>query len=80
MLSGMIGPSRLLAIGFVSPLWLWALGGVAIPLAIYLWRRQTPRIERWAAMQFLRSALEHNARRLRMEPLLLLLVRCGLLA
>jgi hypothetical protein len=80
MLSGMIGPSRLLAIGFVSPLWLWALGGVAIPLAIYLWRRQTPRIERWAAMQFLRSALEHNARRLRMESLLLLLVRCGLLA
>ncbi|MFO1007870.1 MAG: BatA and WFA domain-containing protein [Planctomycetaceae bacterium] len=76
----MIGTPRLLAIGFVSPLWLWALGGVAIPLAIYLWRRQTPRIERWAAMQFLRSALEHNARRLRMESLLLLLVRCGLLA
>lgn len=76
----MIGLPRLLAIGFVSPLWLWALGGVAIPLAIYLWRRQTPRIERWAAMQFLRLALEHNARRLRMESLLLLLVRCGLLA
>ncbi|RLS44393.1 MAG: VWA domain-containing protein [Planctomycetota bacterium] len=76
----MIDHPRLLALGFVSPLWLWALGGVAIPLAIHLWRRQTPRIERWAAMQFLRSALEHNSRRLRLESLLLLLVRCGLLA
>ncbi len=71
---------RLLALGFVSPLWLWALGGVAIPLAIHLWRRQTPRIERWAAMQFLRAALDRHARRLRIESLLLLLVRCLLLA
>ncbi len=71
---------RLLAMGFVSPLWLWALGGVAIPIAIHLWRRQTPRIERWAAMQFLRAALDRHARRLRIESLLLLLVRCLLLA
>jgi len=80
MLSVMIGLPRLLAIGFVSPLWLWALGGMAIPLAIHLWRRQTPRVERWAAMQFLRSALEQHSRRLRLESLLLLIVRCLLLA
>ena len=80
MLSGMIEFPRLLALGFVSPLWLWALGGVAIPIAIHLWRRQTPRIERWAAMQFLRAAIDRHARRLRIESLLLLLVRCLLLA
>ncbi len=80
MLSGMNEFPRLLAFGFVSPLWLWALGGVAIPVAIHLWRRQTPRIERWAAMQFLRAAIDRHARRLRIESLLLLLVRCLLLA
>lgn len=80
MLSGMNDFPRLLALGFVSPLWLWALGGVAIPIAIHLWRRQTPRMERWAAMQFLRAALDRHARRLRIESLLLLLVRCLLLA
>ena len=80
MLLAMIGLPRLLAMGFVSPLWLWALGGMAIPLAIHLWRRQTPRVERWAAMQFLRSALEQHSRRLRLESLLLLLVRCLLVA
>ena len=80
MLFGMNAIPRLLALGFVSPLWLWALGGVAIPIAIHLWRRQTPQIERWAAMQFLRAALDRHARRLRIESLLLLLVRCLLLA
>ena len=80
MLSGMNAFPRLLALGFVSPLWLWALGGVAIPIAIHLWRRQTPQIERWAAMQFLRAAIDRHARRLRIESLLLLLVRCLLLA
>ncbi len=80
MLFGMNAFPRLLALGFVSPLWLWALGGVAIPIAIHLWRRQTTRIERWAAMQFLRAALDRHARRLRIESLLLLLVRCLLLA
>ncbi len=80
MLFGMDEFPRLLAFGFVSPLWLWALGGVAIPIAIHLWRRQTPRIERWAAMQFLRAAIDRHARRLRIESLLLLLVRCLLLA
>ena len=80
MLFDMNAFPRLLALGFVSPLWLWALGGVAIPIAIHLWRRQTPRRESWAAMQFLRAAIDRHARRLRIESLLLLLVRCLLLA
>ncbi len=80
MLFRMIVFPRLLAFGFASPLWLWALGGVAIPVAIHLWRRQTPQIERWAAMQFLRAAIERHARRLRLESLLLLIVRCLVLA
>lgn len=71
-----MGFPRLLAIGFVTPLWLWGLGGIAIPIAIHLWRRQTPRVERWAAMQFLQAALARQAHRLRWESLLLLCVRC----
>ncbi len=69
----------LLAFAWASPLWLWALGAVAIPLAIHLWRRQHPRVERWAAMQFLQAALERTARRMRIESLALLAARCLLL-
>lgn len=69
-----------LAIVWTSPLWLWGLSALAVPVAIHLWKRQHPRVERWAAMQFLQAALERTARRMRMELLALLAVRCLLLA
>lgn len=69
----------ILAFGFTSPLWLWGLGSVAVPIAIHLWRRQTPRVLPWGPMKFLRDVMNRHARRLRVESLLILLVRCLLL-
>jgi uncharacterized membrane protein len=61
--------------GFFNPGFLWfALGG-AIPVIIHLLHRQKFRRVRWAAMEFLLAALKKTQRRLRLENLLLLLVR-----
>ena len=61
--------------GFFNPGFLWfALGG-AIPVIIHLLHRQKFRRVRWAAMEFLLAALRKTQRRLRLENLLLLLVR-----
>ena len=76
----MLSAPSLLAFGFTSPLWLWGLGSLAVPIAIHLWRRQNPRVQLWAPMQFLREVVNRHARRVRLESLLVLLVRCLLLA
>ncbi|HEU4339890.1 MAG TPA: BatA domain-containing protein [Planctomycetota bacterium] len=61
--------------GFFNPGLLWfALGG-AIPVIIHLLHRQKYRRVRWAAMEFLLAALKKTQRRLRLENLILLLLR-----
>jgi hypothetical protein len=70
----------ILAFGFTSPLWLWGLGSIAVPIAIHLWQRQNPRVQLWAPMTFLREVVNRHARRVRLESLLVLLVRCLMLA
>ncbi len=55
------------------------LGGAAaasIPIIIHLINRNRFRIVRWGAMHLLDAALRENTRRLQLEQLLLLLVRC----
>ena len=66
----------LLAAGFVHPA-LGAAGVVlaALPVIIHLLNRRRFRRVRWAAMAFLLSAKRKNARRIRLEQLLLLAVR-----
>ena len=51
------------------------LGLAAIPIIIYLINRQRYRRRKWAAMEFLLRAMRKNQRRLRLENLLLLLIR-----
>jgi len=53
---------------------LGALGG-AIPVIIHLLNRRRFRVVRWAAMEFLLASLRKNYRRVRMENLLLLILR-----
>ncbi len=53
---------------------LGALGG-SIPIVIHLLNRRRFRIVRWAAMEFLLASLRKNFRRVRIENLLLLLLR-----
>ncbi len=65
-----------LGISAVNP-WLLAGGAaVAAPILIHLLSRRRFRIVDWAAMDFLLDADKRNRRRIRLEHLLLMLLRC----
>lgn len=71
--------SFLLGAGFATGalLW-WALAGL-IPIALHLWFQRQRREVTWAAMQFLVSALQKQSRRIRLQQMLLLLLRVAIL-
>ena len=63
---------------FLNPIAIWgplALLGIAVPVIIHLLSRFRPKPMEWAAMELLRRALVVRARRIRLEDLLLLLLR-----
>ncbi|MEK7310284.1 MAG: BatA domain-containing protein, partial [Planctomycetota bacterium] len=60
---------------FINPLFAWLALAASIPLIIHLLNRRRYQQVRWAAMDFLLKALHKNRRRLRMESLILLLLR-----
>ncbi|MGH7163543.1 MAG: BatA domain-containing protein, partial [Planctomycetota bacterium] len=66
---------RLLALGFAHPLLLWGLGLAALPVIIHLLNRRRFKTMEWAAMEFLLKAAVRNRRRIRLENLLLLVLR-----
>jgi len=64
---------------FLNSIWLWgslAAAGVAVPIIIHLLNRYKHRTVPWAAMELLRKALVVRSRQVRLEDLLLLLLRC----
>ncbi|MEM7199881.1 MAG: BatA domain-containing protein [Planctomycetota bacterium] len=61
--------------GFLHPALLWGLPLAAVPIVIHLLNRRRFQTVRWAAQQFLLAALKRNRRRLRLEQLLVLLLR-----
>jgi hypothetical protein len=64
---------------FLNPLLLLGVTGVSIPIVIHLLnKRKFDRVV-WAAMRFLRISVEQNQRRMRLEDLLLLVLRCALI-
>lgn len=65
---------------FLQPLLLTGTLLVAVPIIIYLINRQRFQRRKWAAMEFLLKAMRKNRRRLRFENLLLLLIRCLIVA
>ena len=65
----------LLAFGFGSPLMLWGLAAGGIPILIHLLHRRRFQTVTWAAMQFLLAATKKQSRRLKLEQLLLLIIR-----
>jgi hypothetical protein len=70
-----------LALFAFLPLWGTLLVGgaaVAIPVVIHLLNRRRYRIVTWAAMRFLLAAQKETTRRLRLEQLILLLVRTAI--
>ncbi|GIW94304.1 MAG: hypothetical protein KatS3mg110_2345 [Pirellulaceae bacterium] len=64
---------------FASPALLGWAAAAAIPILLHLLMRRRYRDSPWAAMQFLEAALRRQARRLRLEQWLVLLVRTLLL-
>ncbi len=65
---------------FLNPILLGGLAAVSIPIIIHLLNRRKFRQVTWAAMRFLQNAIEQNQRRLRIEDMILLALRCLLLA
>ena len=61
-----------------SAMLLWGLAA-ALPIIIHLLSKRKYREMTWAAMEFLLAALRKNARRIRIEQLLLLLIRVAIL-
>src|SRR5262245_56151792 len=66
--------------GFLFETWFGALavaaGAVSVPIIIHLLNRRRFRVVTWAAMRFLLAAQRKNSRRLRLEQLILLALRC----
>lgn len=65
-----------LGISAVNPMLLWGALAVASPIIIHLLSKRRFRIVEWAAMDFLLEAEKRNRRRVRLEQLILLLLRC----
>ncbi|MDB5386853.1 MAG: hypothetical protein JWM11_2499 [Planctomycetaceae bacterium] len=68
-----------IAFGFATPWLLWGLALGAVPPLIHLLNRRKFRETQWAAMRFLAEAIRKNSRRMRIEQLILLLVRISIM-
>lgn len=65
---------------FLNPIMLAGLAAISVPIIIHLLNRRKFRKVTWAAMRFLQNAIEQNQRRMRIEDMILLALRCLLLA
>lgn len=63
---------------FANSMFLWGLALASVPIIIYLLNKRRFKRVTWAAMEFLLAAMKKNRRRLRIENLLLLLIRTGI--
>jgi hypothetical protein len=66
--------------GFLNPLLLFGLAAVSVPIIIHLLNRRKFQKVVWAAMRFIQASVERNQRRMRIEDMILLALRCLLLA
>ncbi|MEM1059181.1 MAG: BatA domain-containing protein [Verrucomicrobiota bacterium] len=62
--------------GFLSPLMLGALAVVAVPIAIHLINKFRVRQTKWAAMRFLQEGVKSSRRKVLLQDLILLILRC----
>src|SRR5436853_1539519 len=66
--------------GFLAPWMLFGTAAVSVPIIIHLFFKSRFRTVPWAAMKFLLTSIEQTSRRLKFQELLLLALRCLLLA
>src|SRR5438309_665939 len=65
---------------FLNPIMLAGLIAISVPIIIHLLNRRRFQKVVWAAMRFLKLSVEQNQRRMQIEDLILLALRCLLLA
>jgi hypothetical protein len=65
---------------FLNPWLLMGLAGISVPIVIHLMNRFRSRDVDWAAMDLLRKVLVVRSRRIRLEDVILLLLRCAIIA
>ncbi|MBI4879504.1 MAG: VWA domain-containing protein [Planctomycetes bacterium] len=65
-----------MSLSFGNGALLWGVLLLVVPLLIHLLNRRRYRVVRWAAQEFLLEAFKRTRRRLTLESLLLLLLRC----
>ena len=65
---------------FLNPLLLLGVLAVASPIIIHLLARKQIRHVVWAAMRFLQASVARNQRKMDLEDIILLVLRCALLA
>src|SRR5262245_19245573 len=65
---------------FLNPLLLAGIAGIASPIIIHLLAKK--RIQRviWAAMKFLRATVDRQQRKMTLEDIILLILRCFVVA
>lgn len=64
---------------FIEPFLLWGALAVAIPIALHFWHQKRGKLLPWAATQWLTERNQQQSRGLRLDNLLLLVLRCLLL-
>src|SRR5437870_7250558 len=68
------------AMSFLAPYMLWGTLAVGVPIALHFFFRSRYRVVPWAAMKFLLQSIEQTSRRLKFQEILLLILRCTILA
>jgi len=63
---------------FLNAALIAGMAAVAIPIIIHLFHRSKFKIVPWGAMHLLEAVLRKNTKRLRLEQLILLLIRCSI--
>jgi hypothetical protein len=61
---------------FLNPWLLLLTGAAGIPVAIHLLNRHQPKVIRWGAMELLQRVVRVQARQIRLQDILLMILRC----
>src|SRR5688572_8148017 len=69
-----------MGLSFLNGAFLGALSLVSIPIIIHLLQRRRFQVVRWGAMEFLRLSQRNRSRRLMIEQIILLIIRCLIIA
>ena len=64
---------------FLNPLLLFGMAAIAAPIIIHMFMNRRIKLVVWAAMQFLEASVQKNKKRMKIEDLLLLALRCLIL-